>query len=97
MTTPQRIVRTYHIEAMSNGYSIKILGEPPDQRAESTVIDHYVVGGQRAGTKPETLRKKLIGYALGELQEQLEKAIEEADNTRPELELPAAPPADTEG
>ena len=96
MTTAQRIVRKYHIEAMSNGYSIRILDDEADRDSDHTIA-HYVVGGQRAGTKPETLRKKLIGYALGELQEQLEKAIEEADNTRPELELSAAPPADTEG
>ena len=92
MTIPKRIDRSYDVEAMSNGYSIRILSD-----GGGTVIEHYVVGEQRAGTKPGTLRKKLIGYALGELQEQLERAIEEADNTRPELELSAAPPADTEG
>lgn len=96
MTTPQRIVRKYHIEAMSNGYSIKILGEPPNQQAEPAVIDHYVVGGQRGGTKPETLRKRLIGYAVKELKEQLEKALDEADADLPKLDLPSAPPADTE-
>lgn len=84
MAPPQRIVRTYELEAASNGYMLKIQGETVGE------VDHYAVGGFRAGTKPETLHKKLISYALTELKEQLEQAIDEADKGRPELELPAA-------
>ena len=91
MTAPQRIVRNYHIEAMSNGYSLKILGEPPSQTAEPAEIEHYVAGGMRGDTKPATLRRRIIGYAVGELKEQLERALDAADESRPELELPAAP------
>lgn len=88
MTTPQRIVRKYHIEAMSNGYSLKILGDPKSgyesADKEPREIEHYVAGGTRAGTKPETLRKRIIAYAVGELRGQLEKALDAADNSRPE-------------
>ncbi len=85
MTTPTRIVREYHIEAMSNGYSIRIIdGSEGD-------IAHYVAGGSRADTKPETLRKKIVGYALAELKEQLGQALDAADQERPELPLETEP------
>lgn len=84
------LTRKYVIEAMSNGYSIQILEESGvDGPIAWRTVEQYVAGGTRAGTKPETFRKRVIGYALGELKEQLEKAIEEADNARPELGLPA--------
>lgn len=93
---PQRIVRTYHIEATSNGYSLRILGDQPEQPGGDPEVAHFVVGGFRSKTKPETLRKKLMGYALGELKEQFEQAIEQADMLRPELDLPADAPATDE-
>lgn len=97
-----RIVRKYHIEAMSNGYSLKILDEALPASLEATevfdsgeTVAHFVVGGLKANTKPETLRRKIVGYAVAELREQLEKAIDEADSGRPELpDMPPPPPAD---
>ncbi len=84
-----RIVRKYHIEAMSNGYSLKILDEDGETPGTGNTIAHYVAGGMRADTKPETLRKKIVGYALAELKEQLEQALDAADSARPELPLEA--------
>lgn len=74
------VTRKYDIKATSNGYSIKILDGTEE-------IAHYVAGGTRNDTKTETFRKRVIGYAVGELREQLEKAIEEADSAWPDLGL----------
>ena len=87
----EQITRKYEVLAMSNGYSIRIVA----CSEEANVVEHYVVGGTRSGTKTETLRKRIIGYALGELKEQLEKAIGEADTARPELPE-MSPDADTD-